>query len=92
MVLTPELAEKYRNSIQKYNQTAAKTEQIALCQYIRDGHLKSQIRKTRRFYTAKARAFASMLTQEFENSDIEISDNALQIIMTVPFSKDIGVF
>ena len=92
MVLTPELAQKYRNNIQKYNQTAAKTEQIALCQYIRDGHLKSQIRKTRRFYTAKARAFASMLTQEFENSDIEISDNALQIIMTVPFSKDIGVF
>ena len=92
MVLTPELAQKYRNNIQKYNQTAAKTEQIALCQYIRDGHLKSQIRKTRRFYTAKTRAFASMLTQEFENSDIEISDNALQIIMTVPFSKDIGVF
>ena len=92
MVLTPELAEKYKNNIRKYNQTAAKTEQIALCQYIRDGHLKSQIRKTRRFYTAKTKAFAAMLAQEFTNSKIEISENALQIIMTIPFDKNIEVF
>lgn len=92
MVLTPKLAEKYRGNIYKFNQTAAKTEQIALCQYIRDGHLKAQIRKTRRFYTAKARAFAALLAEEFENSQIEISENALQIIMTVPFSKSIDEF
>ena len=53
MVLTEELAEKYEKQIYKYNQTAGKTEQIALSQYIRDGHLKAQIRKTRRFYTAR---------------------------------------
>lgn len=92
MVLTEELAEIYENNIYKYNQTASKTEQIALCQFIRDGHLKSQIRKTRRFYTTKTKDFTTMLKAEFKNAKIKISDNALQIKMTVPFNKDVTVF
>lgn len=92
MVLTEELAEKYEKEIYKYTQTAGKTEQIALAQYIRDGHLKSQIRKTRRFYTAKTKAFAALLSEEFENAEIEISENALKIIMSIPFNKPINTF
>ena len=92
MVLTEELAEKYEKEIYKYNQTAGKTEQIALSQYIRDGHLKAQIRKTRRFYTAKTKAFAALLSEEFKNAEIEISENALKIIMSVPFNKSIERF
>lgn len=92
MVLTEELAEKYEKNIYRYNQTAGKTEQIALCQYIRDGHLKAQIRKTRRFYTAKAKNFALLLKKEFVNARIEISENALKIIMTIPFDKSPDIF
>ncbi len=92
MVLTDELAEKYKKNIRRYNQTAGKTEQIALCQYIRDGRLKAQIRKTRRFYTSKAKAFALLLSDEFKNADVEISENALQVILSLPFSKDPGIF
>ena len=92
MVLTEELAEKYKQQKFRFNQTAGKTEQIALCQYIRDGHLKAQIRKTRRFYTAKTKAFATMLANEFKNAKIEISENALKIIMTVPFNKSVDIF
>lgn len=92
MVLTPELAEKYRKNIFKYNQTAAKTEQIALCQYIQDGRLKAQIRKTRRFYTSKARIFAHMLEERLPDAKIEISENALQIILTAPFSQEPEIF
>lgn len=92
MVLTEELAEKYERELYKYNQTAGKTEQIALSQYIRDGHLKAQIRKTRRFYTAKTKSFASLLSEEFKNAKIEISENALKIIMRIPFSKSLDVF
>ncbi len=92
MVLTESLAEKYKKNIFRYNQTAGKTEQIALCQYIRDGHLKAQIRKTRRFYTAKTKNFAGLLKKEFENAEIEISENALKIIMTVPFDKSPEIF
>lgn len=92
MVLTEELAQKYRESIAKYSQTASKTEQLALCSFIRDGHLKSQIRKTRRFYTAKARQFASLLQREFDNAEIQMSENALQVIMKIPFDKSERVF
>lgn len=92
MVLTEELAEKYKNQIYRYNQTAGKTEQIALSQYIRDGHLKAQIRKTRRFYTAKTKTFAELLSKEFEDAEIEISENALKIIMCIPFCKTIDIF
>ncbi len=92
MVLTEELAQKYKSNIYKYNQTAGKTEQIALCQYIRDGHLKAQIRKTRRFYTSKAKVFAALLSNEFKDAEIEISENALQVIMSIEFSKDVEEF
>jgi len=92
MVLTEELAEKYRKNIFKYNQTASKTEQIALYKFINDGHLKAQIRKTRRFYTAKTKAFADRLKKEFPKADIEISENALQIIMITDFNKNEAAF
>lgn len=92
MVLTEELAEKYKENIYKYNQTASKTEQIALCQFIRDGHLKSQIRKTRRFYTSKTKSFAELLAKEFKNANVEISENALQIKMSIPFDKSTDIF
>ncbi len=92
MILTEKLAEKYRQNIYKFNQTASKTEQIALYKFINDGHLKAQIRKTRRFYTAKTKLFAEKLKTEFPSSSIEISENALQIIMKTNFDKNTDAF
>lgn len=92
MVLTKELAEIYRQSIYKFSQTASKAEQLALCSFIRDGHLKSQIRKTRRLYTAKTREFAALLEGRLPDSEIKISENALHIIIKSPCGKDISEF
>ena len=72
--------------------TQNKTEQIALCQYIRDGHINSQTRKIRRLYSNKTKDFYSILKKEFPNAQISISENTLQIIMSVKFDKDIEVF
>ena len=47
MVLPSSLRELYAPKASFYNQTASKAEQIALCQFIRDGHLVSQTRKLR---------------------------------------------
>ena len=44
MVLPRDLADAYREQIWRFSQTASKTEQIALCGYIRDGHIGAQIR------------------------------------------------
>lgn len=92
MILTNELAEKYRQNIYKFSQTASKTEQIALCSFIRDGRLMAQIRKTRRFYTSKTKIFYNILKNKFPDCKIEISENLLQVIMRVPFSGDTDTF
>lgn len=55
MVLPANLTDEYEKRGRYYNQTASKAEQIALCQYLRDGHLSYQIRKQQKQYTAKAK-------------------------------------
>ncbi|MGN0522026.1 MAG: PLP-dependent aminotransferase family protein [Eubacterium sp.] len=91
-VLTKELSDRFKEQSYRFAQTASKTEQIALCQYIRDGHINTQIRKIRRLYTAKTKAFASLLKKELPDAEIEIGENTLQIILISKFSKDISVF
>lgn len=65
MVLPPELLLLYKERGGYYNQTASKAEQIALCQFIRDGHLESQIRKARKLYTAKAKKLCEEIGRIF---------------------------
>lgn len=65
MILPPSLREAYEARKDFYNQTASKTEQIALCQFIRDGHLGSQIRKAKRLYTGKARQLCDTIEDVF---------------------------
>lgn len=81
MVLTKELAEKFKNNEAKYAQTASLTEQIALCNYIRDGHIYSQTRKIRRLYTAKTKLFYNKLKSEVPKINAKISENSLQVIV-----------
>ena len=53
MILPPKLKQAYLKQKHLYNQTASKMEQIALCQYIRDGHLNARIRKLKRIYVSR---------------------------------------
>ncbi len=68
MILPDSLAKKYKQKKQFYNQTVSKTEQIALCSYIRDGHLASQIRKTKKLYVQKSKILSDLLTEAFGDS------------------------
>lgn len=61
MILPDELLERYETRKSLYNQTVSKADQIALCQYIRDGHLQSQIRKTRKMYEEKSSHFLKLV-------------------------------
>lgn len=92
MVLTPQLYEIYKTKMHRFAQTASKTEQIALCNYIRDGHIKAQTRKISRFYSAKTKEFARLLKENLPDSDIDIGDNTLQVILKTQFSKSIDTF
>ncbi len=68
MVLPEELLYKYDKICDEYNQTASKTEQIALCQFIRDGHLDSQIRKQTKLYSAKSKNLIEIIKKIFGDS------------------------
>ena len=66
MVLPVELMDKYNDIGHLYNQTTSKTEQIALCQFIRDGHLERQIKKSRKLYMAKSQELCSTINRIFK--------------------------
>ena len=65
MVLPPDLSRKYAAVADRYSQTASKAEQIALTQFIRDGHLASQVRKSRKIHLAKAEKLAESIHKVF---------------------------
>lgn len=67
MVLPAELMEVYKEKGEFYNQTASTAEQIALCQFIRDGHLRKQIKKARKRYMAKSQELAHCIEEVFED-------------------------
>lgn len=75
MVLPPELSALYRKKTDQYNQTASKAEQIALCQFIRDGHLAAQTRKLKRLYSVKLKALRSAVREVF-GKDAQIQTGA----------------
>ncbi|MCQ2470678.1 MAG: PLP-dependent aminotransferase family protein [Clostridia bacterium] len=72
MVLTNSLTEKYEKIRELYNQTASKTEQIALCRYISDGHLDSRIKRTKKLYADKTRRFYNGICEN-KNEKFKIS-------------------
>lgn len=92
MVLNKELSEKYNQNAFRYAQTAGKTEQIALCSYIRDGRITSQTRKIRRIYSAKTKRFAGILKELLPKANIQIGENTLQIVLKSKWSGDIKEF
>jgi len=61
MILPAGLIEKYRLISKKYDQTASKTEQLALCHFLRDDQLNRHIRKIKRLYGTKRDMLAVIL-------------------------------
>lgn len=73
MVLPMQLMGNYNEIGHVYNQTASKTEQIALCQFIRDGHLERQIKKARKLYMSKSQYLCNVVNKVFEDKAVAIS-------------------
>lgn len=87
MVLPPSLREQYIKKAAFYNQTASKAEQIALCQFIRDGHMLSQTRKLRRLYSQKLKALSSAVEETFgKNCQIRTGAAGTSLALTLSCS------
>ncbi|MCI7814765.1 MAG: PLP-dependent aminotransferase family protein [Robinsoniella sp.] len=85
MVLTSDLADRYRLIANHYNQTASKTEQIALCQFIRDGHLAAQTRKLKRLYASKLKSLLSAVRKVFgKDASIQIGSGGISLALRLP--------
>ena len=70
-----------------YNQTASKAEQIALCQFIRDGHMASQTRKLRRLYSQKLKALSQAVRETFgQDCQIQTGAAGTSLALTLPCS------
>ena len=87
MVLPSDLAQRYRQIRLRYNQTASKTEQIALCQFIRDGHLTARIRKLRRLYSSRLHLLTETVLRVFgPKTVIETGEGGFTLAMHIPSS------
>lgn len=90
MILPPELNEKYREVAPVYNQTVSKADQIALCSFIRDGHLSAQIRKSRKLYLQKSKILCDLLTENFEDK-VTIDKTDSPLFVKASFKTDISL-
>ncbi len=88
MILPEWLLEEYRKKAGCYNQTASKAEQIALCQFIRDGHLGAQTRRLKRLYEKKEEAMIRCVREIF-GSGVSIRRGAAgtRLAVTLPSGK-----
>lgn len=89
MVLPASLKEAYLEKAAHYNQTASKAEQIALCQFIRDGHLAAQTRRLKRLYSTKLKQLLLAVQTVFgHESRIQIGSagTSLALTLSVPFT------
>lgn len=79
MILPMDMVEAYNNVKNYMLQTASKTEQIALCSFLRDGHLLRHIKKLRKLYSRKVDLLldelgkmCEMVNEELKNSDVNL--------------------
>lgn len=89
MILPPELLESYAKRREMYNQTASKAEQIAITQFIRDGHLASQIRKSKKIHMAKAAELACVVKKVLKDrAAAEIGESGFHVYVELDTELD----
>lgn len=86
MILPQSLTSRYKKKKDLYNQTVSKADQIALCSYIRDGHLNSQIRKSRKLYSQKSKILTDLLVENFKE-DVKILRTNSPLYVCCRFNK-----
>jgi len=84
MVLPEKFLDIYHKKSSLYNQAASTIEQLALAQFMSDGHLERQIRKLRKLYYEKSRFFFDAIKNILgEYVAINENESGLHTILTV---------
>ena len=84
LILPKKARKEYLQIRGLYNQTASKAEQIALTQFLRDGHLDRHIKKIKRLYDDKRNLMYEVL-QKFFSDDAEIimGESGMEMAMRI---------
>ncbi len=87
-VLPERLAESYRNIKSATNQTASKTEQLALAAYLNSNKFESHLRKARRVYLEKSKLIYRCVKKYLNSEKIIFNETSLylRVIITKDFS------
>lgn len=84
MVLPPRLLDIFQRNALLYNQAASTLEQLALAQFMADGHLERQIRRLRKLYYEKKRSFFDAVQTIFGREvEAKQTESGLHTIITV---------
>ena len=84
MVLPPDLASRYAERGASYNQTSSKIEQLALADYLRDGHIEKRLRRLRKTYADKSARLTELLSGALgHTADISLAETALCVDVRV---------
>ena len=87
-VLTEKLLRIYNSRKRLMNQTASKTEQLALAKYIESRKIDAHLRKARRVYLEKSKRLAACVEQYFPGMPCDFNETALYMTVKPPFPFD----
>ncbi|MDO9543595.1 MAG: hypothetical protein Q7J00_00265, partial [Synergistaceae bacterium] len=92
MVIPHHLAETARIKSSLYDQTSSKIEQLALAEYIRDGHLERHIRRSRKTYQVKSKEMLRVLNEVFKDkAECRLLETSLCAAVTIKTVADEGI-
>lgn len=88
-VLPQNLIGRFQKNAEFYNQTASKTEQLALARYIGDGQLERHLRRRRLRYAEKSARLIDMLKEYMpKGTQIQLLETSLAVKVTLKESID----
>ena len=79
-VFPENIIRKYKEMSSYYNQTASKTEQIALAKYIDDGYLEKHLRRLKKLYSNKSKVLLKEVNKAFPEGYAKVLESSLSII------------
>lgn len=88
LILPKKARKEYMQIRGLYNQTASKAEQIALTQFLRDGHLDRHIKKIKRLYDDKRNLMYQALSAFFSNdAEIIMGESGMEMALKLKGDK-----
>ena len=79
IILPKDTKEHYQELKKYFNQTTSKAEQIALAQFLRDGHLNRHIKKIRKLQEEKRELALSELSKHFSSEQLLFGASGMEI-------------